>query len=180
MLALMIRAVYIGLKRGFISEALNLVALVITIFVVFHYTPVCAQFLENKILFKSSVAKAVTFVSLWALVALAAKFVCGAIFLLFKIEAKSFLDKFGGIVVSLVRGILVCSLVLWLFLVTGSDYITRTVKGAYASPRIVNFAPDVYRGIFNIAVSKYFPNERMKQDFLTNQEHASQQSQTKK
>jgi uncharacterized membrane protein required for colicin V production len=176
----MIRALYVGLKRGFISEVLNLLAVILAIFVIFHYTPVCAQFLENKILFKSQIAKTVTFISLWAVIALIAKFVRGAIFLLFKVEAKSFLDKAGGIIVSVIRGALVCSLVLWLFLVTGSDYMTRTVNKAYTSPRIVNLAPDVYRGIFNIVVSRYFPKEQMKHSFVTNKDNTPKNSQNKK
>jgi membrane protein required for colicin V production len=178
--AVMIRALYAGFKRGFINEVLHLLAVVLTIFVVFHYTPVCVHFLEKSIFFKPQVARSVTFISLWMLVALVTRFIRGAIFLLFKIEAKTFLDKAGGIAVSAVRGLLVCSLMLWLFFSAGNEYVTRTVKSSYLSPRVVDLAPDVYRGIFNIVVAKYFPKERLKQDFLINKEKPSQPNQVQK
>jgi len=176
----MIRALYAGFKRGFISEVLHLLAVIVAIFIVFHYTPVCMQFLENSIFFKPHIARSVTFIFLWALVALASKFIRGAIFLLFKVEAKTFLDKFGGIVVSAARGLLVCSLMLWFLFAVGNEYITRTINSSYISPRVVNLAPDVYRGIFNTVVAKYFPNEHMKQDFSSSMEKSSQPNQVQK
>ncbi|MCX5681603.1 MAG: CvpA family protein, partial [Candidatus Omnitrophica bacterium] len=105
-LTIMVRALYIGLKRGFIDEVLHLLAVVVAIFVIFHYTPFFTQFLENKIFFKAPIAKSVTFIFLWLIIALVAKLARDAIHLLFKIEAKSFLDKIGGIAVGVIRGLL--------------------------------------------------------------------------
>lgn len=177
---IMIRALYIGFKRGFINEALHLLAVILSIFVVFHYTPVCVQFLENSIFFKPQFARGATFVFLWALVALIAKFARGALLLLFKIEAKTFIDKVGGIAVSVVRGLLVCSLTIWLLAAAGNEYVTRTINGSYTSSSVINLAPDVYRGIFNIVVAKYFPNEHMRQEFLLNKEKSSEPNQDQK
>ena len=170
---IMLRALYVGLKRGFIDEVLHLLAVVLAIFGIFQYTPFCVHFLEKRIFFKSQIAQSVTFISLWALIALLAKFIRDAFHLLFKVEAKSFIDKAGGVAVGVVRGLLVCSLTLWFLIATGNEYIARTINSAYTSARVVKLAPDVYRGIFDIAVSKYFPDERMNQDVFAHTEGPS-------
>lgn len=179
-LTLMIRALYIGFKRGFINEILHLLALVASIFVVFHYTPLCVKYLESSIFFKPQFARAMTFIFLWGLVSLLAKFARGALLLVFKVEAKSFLDKIGGVAIAAVRGLLLCSLTLWLLVSTESAYAIRTINGAYTSKYVVQWAPNVYKGIFDTVVAKYFPNEHLSQDFFIAKEKPSQSNQGQK
>lgn len=179
-LILMVRALYIGFKRGFISELLHLLALIVSIFVVFHYTPVSVKLLERTIFSKPQFARAMTFVALWGLVSLASKFARGALLLLFKIEAKTFLDKIGGVVIAGVRGLLLCSLTLWLLISTENVYAIRTINGAYTSKYVIQLAPNVYKGIFDTVVEKYFPSERLSQDFFIAKQKSSQANQGQK
>lgn len=161
-----LRAFYIGLKRGFVSEIFHLFAVLAAIFVIFHYYPMCSKFLENRIFFKLGIAKAVAFIGIWVAVALIAKFVRDGVNMVFKIEAKSFIDKFGGLLVALGRGALVCSLLLCFFIVTDTEYLSRNVQGSYLSPKIVKWAPDIYRSMHQVFVSKYFPNEKINPDVV--------------
>jgi uncharacterized membrane protein required for colicin V production len=176
----MLRALYIGLKRGCVNEILQLLAIVAAILIVFHYYPFCSRFLENRIFFKAEIAKSLTFFVLWVVVALVSTFVRGGVYLLFKIEAKSFFDKIGGLAIAIVRGALIASLILSLFMTTGSEYLSRNIKSSFLSPRVAPLAPDVYKFVFKEFVSKYFPNEKMNQDFLGSDQEPVHRNQNEK
>ncbi len=166
-IAIMLRALYIGLKRGCVNEILQLLAILAAILVVFHYYPFCARFLENKVFFKTEIAKCSTFLALWMAVALVATFARSGFYLIFKIEAKSFFDKLGGLLIAIVRGALIASMILFLLTLTGSKYLDRNIQGSYLSPRITSLAPDVYRFVFKGFISQYFSNEILNQDLLS-------------
>lgn len=85
---------------------------------------------------------------------------------MFKIEAKSFFDKLGGLSIGILRGLLVSSLLLAFFMTTSSEYLVRNVKGSYLSSRVAPLAPSVYKFVFKGFVSKYFPNEKMNQEIF--------------
>ncbi|HOD12771.1 MAG TPA: CvpA family protein [Candidatus Omnitrophota bacterium] len=161
-----LRALYIGLKRGFVSELFHLLAMIVVIFAVFHYYPLCARFLEKQIFFKLGIAKAMAFVAIWIVVALIAKFVRDGVNMVFKIEAKSFIDKFGGLFLACGRAMLVSSLMLCFFSTMQIEYLSRHIQRSYFSPKIITFAPDIYRGIYNTLISKYFPNEKINPDVV--------------
>jgi len=161
-----LRAFYIGLKRGCVNEIFQLMAILASIFVVFHYYLFCSSLLVNRVFLKSEIAKSLTFLVLWALVALVSKFVRGGVSLMFKIEAKSFFDKLGGLSIGILRGLLVSSLLLAFFMTTSSEYLVRNVKGSYLSSRVAPLAPSVYKFVFKGFVSKYFPNEKMNQEIF--------------
>jgi len=176
----MLRAFYIGLKRGCVNEIFQLMAVFASIFVVFHYYPFCSRLIENRVFLKPEIARSVTFFVLWALVALVCKFIRDGVCLIFKIEAKSFFDKFGGLSVGLIRGLLVSSLLLSLFTTTGSEYLIRNIKGSYFSSRVAPLAPSVYKFVFKGFVNKYFPNEKMNQDIFAVEQDTSPKIQDKK
>lgn len=179
-LVVMLRALYIGLKRGCVSEIFQLMAVFASIFVVYHYYPFCSRLIENRIFLKPEIARSVTFFVLWALVALVCKFVRDGACMIFKIEAKSFVDKLGGLTVGFIRGALVSSLLLSLFMTTGSDYLIRNVKGSYLSSQVSPLAPSVYKFIFKGIINKYFPNEKMNQDMFAAEQDIAPKVQDKK
>lgn len=166
LIIVILRALFVSLKRGFVNELLQLLAVLAAICVVLHYYPFCSRFLENRVFVKAEIARSVTFLSLWVLVALVCKFVRSGIHLLLKIDAKSAIDKIGGLGVGLVRGVLVSSLLLSFFATTGLEYLSRHIQGSYLSPHVAPLAPGFYRVVFNEVVVKYFPDEKMNQDLL--------------
>ena len=169
MAALMIRALYIGIKRGFADEMLHLLGLFLSIFIIFQYYPVLGNFLESKIFFKPKLADSLAFIFLWVLTAAIAKLVRFGIHTLLKVEARSLFDKGGGLVVAIFQGLLVCSLVLWFMRTTGSEYVIRNISSSFSSSRLAKIAPSVYRNTFNGFVAKYFPREKINQDVLSHE-----------
>ncbi|MDP8263900.1 MAG: CvpA family protein [Candidatus Aceula lacicola] len=167
MAALIIRSLYIGIKRGFADEMLHLLGLFLSIFIIFQYYPALGNFLESKIFFKSTLANSLAFVFLWILTAIVAKLVRFGIHTLLKIEARSLFDKGGGLVVAIFQGLLICSLALWFMRTTGSEYVIRNIGSSFSSSRLAKIAPTVYRTTFNGIIAKYFPKERINQDVLS-------------
>jgi len=179
-IVVMLRALYIGLKRGCVNEIFQLMAVLAAIFIIFHYDHFCSKFLENRIFFKPEIAQGVTFFALWALIALVCKFVRDGVSLVFKIEAKSFFDKIGGLSVAFIRGAFVASLLLALFTTTGSEYLSRNIQGSYFSSQIAPLAPSVYKFVFKGFINKYFPNEQMSQGVVASEHETVQKNQLKK
>jgi uncharacterized membrane protein required for colicin V production len=175
-----LRALYIGLKRGFVNEIMQLVAILAATFIAFHYYPLCSHFLEKRFFLKPEIGKGVMFLVLWAVVALVSKFVRSGVYLLFKIEAKSFLDKAGGLSVALIRGFLIASLVLSLFATAGLEYLDRNIQSSYCSSYVAPLAPGFYRFVFKEFIAKYFPNEKMNRNLLGFSEEPVDQKQNEK
>ncbi len=166
MLALMIRSLYIGIKRGLVDEILHLLGVFLSVFVVFHYYSIFGNFLENKIFFKSALADSIAFVLLWISVAVISKLIRFGIHTLFRVEARTLFDKAGGLVFGIVRGLLICSLALWLLRVTTNEYVVRNISSSFSSSRLAKIAPSVYRITFEGFIVKYFPKEKINQDVL--------------
>ncbi|MDD3375653.1 MAG: CvpA family protein, partial [Candidatus Omnitrophica bacterium] len=146
--------------------ALHLLGLFLSIFIIFHYYPVIGNFLESKAFFKTTLANSAGFIILWILTALIAKLVRFGIYTVLRIEANSLFDKTGGLILAVLRGLLICSLVLWFMRTTASEYVIRNINSSFSSSKLVKIAPSVYQKIFDGFVVKYFPKEKINQDVL--------------
>jgi len=162
----LIRAVYIGLKRGFVDELFHLIAVVVTIFITFHYYPELSRFLKNKAFLNFVMANTVAYLFLWGIVSLIAKLVRDGLRILFKIEAKSLINKLGGLIVSLCRGALTCSLVVWFLYTTTNEYACRNVNAAMTGRKFAQVGSAVYEKIFTGLIEKYFPSETINQEVI--------------
>ncbi len=171
--AVMIRAVYIGIKRGFTDEVLHFLGVLVAIFVIFHYYPACTSFLESKIFFKSSMASSLAYLFLWITVSIVAKISRIGILALFKVEARSLVNKIGGVLIAVARGLLVCSLLLWFLLTTGSEYFSKNIRSSYSGSRIIKIAPIFYQETFKWVIVKYFPKERINEAVLMKNKDSS-------
>ncbi|MDP8265434.1 MAG: CvpA family protein [Candidatus Aceula meridiana] len=162
----LVRAIYIGLKRGFVDEVFHLIAVVATIFITFHYYPELSRFLEGRAFFKSAMANTIAYLFLWGIVSLIAKLVRDGIRILFKIETKSLINKTGGLIVALCRAALTCSLVVWFLFITTNEYAGRTANASFSGKRFAQVGSVTYKKIFTGLVEKYFPSEIINQDVI--------------
>ena len=163
---LLARALFVGLKRGFIDEALHLIGVVITIYIVFHYYPLISGFLENRIGFQQATANAIAYLTLWGIVTLISKLVREGLHLLLRVEAHSFINRIGGLLLATARGVLVCSLVSWFLVLGGNEYVKKNTHDSLGAPLTLQFASKTYKGIFNGLIVKYFPREKLNTDVL--------------
>ena len=161
MVAIMTRAIFVGMKTGFFIELFKLLGIVFAIFITHHYYTAVAWVLVDKVHFAPFLANIVAFGFLWILIVLIFKLIRDAILILFKMQAKASVDQWLGFFVSLGRGVLICSLTFMLFYASEikelAQYSTRSLSGPYLS----NLSLDVYEGCYNSLVSRFFEHEKL-------------------
>ena len=157
----LIRAVYIGIKIGFVVEFFKLAGVLFAVFITLHYFSGMSQYLQDKVHLPKGAADVFSFGFLWGLMILAFKFIREGIMLLFKVEAHSTLNTTGGFVASVARGFLLCSMAILLLRAGAMDYFTKNLENSFLAPKIVGLAPKAYESVYNGFVSKFFPTEEL-------------------
>ena len=159
-LALAVRVVYIALQTGFVVEFSKLVGVFLTIFVSFHYYTMFGGFALKRTDVPDGLLYALAFVALWGLTALLCKLIRDGLLLLFTIQAQSMLDRWGAAIISVFRFVLLASMMMFLFLVTGHPYLQAKTMSSLSHRYLLGAAPAVYGTICNRVVSKIFPAEK--------------------
>ncbi|HLD69555.1 MAG TPA: CvpA family protein [Candidatus Omnitrophota bacterium] len=156
-----IRIIYIGIKNGFAAELFKLAGVLCAIFVTFHYYSGLARLLHSYISVSESLLVVLCYGVLLTLVLLLFKLMREGAMALFKVQAHPLLDQWGGFVISLVRSLLVGSLVLVSLQIIPIDYLQKNGKKSFFHPYLFDLSLKFYEGCYKGVVSKFFPNERL-------------------
>lgn len=138
----------LGLRKGIIREAATLLGLVVGLYGAFHFSDFTAgkliQWIEINPKYLRVVAFLVTFVVLAVLVFLLGRLVKKLV----KAINLGFIDKLGGFVVGLAKGLLVCSLaVMLLNVLCDNGLVKEEVKQkSKLYPLVEQTVPFVYQG----------------------------------
>ena len=154
------RAVYIGLRSGFVIEFFKLLGTFFAVFIALHYFSGVSSFLQGRIHLPASAADFASLGFLWGIVVLAFKFIREGILLLLKVEAHSALNSAGGLISSVVRGLLICSLAVLFLRASGIEYFTKNIANSFGAERVAGIAPKVYESTCTGFVEKFFPTEK--------------------
>ncbi len=155
------RIIYIGTKNGFVIEFFKWLGILFTIFITFHYYSELAKLLQSRLPISESIAQSLCFGLLWALLSLIFKLIREGLMLMLKMEAHPLLDKWGGLLVSILRSILIGSLVLVFLRVLGVEYITKNVKKSFVNSYLFDISPKVYEAGYDGFINKFFPSEKL-------------------
>lgn len=160
-LAIIIRIVSIGMKKGFVLECFKIGGVFCAVFITFHYFTEMARFLSGYAKMDAARLEVLTFGLLWGLVILIFKFIREGWMMLLKVEVHPILDGWGALLISLLRGILLCALTIS-FLYTSNvkfmkDDIMRSISGSY----LLRISPQVYKLCYSGFVGKFFPEEKL-------------------
>ena len=156
-----IRIIYIGIKNGFVIEFFKWVGVLFSIFITFHYYSELARLLKSRLPISEAIAQSLCFGLLWLLVFLIFKLIREGMMLMLKMEAHPLLDKWGGLLVSFLRSILIGSLALVFLQVLGVEYITKNVKKSFVNSYLFDISPKVYEAWYDGFVDKFFPSEKL-------------------
>lgn len=158
---ILLRVVFIGLKRGFVIEIFKILGLAAAAFVTLHYFNTISRVLQEKINLAEGLANGLVFGCLWFAAVVVFKLFRDGILLLFKVEAHSAIHRWGGVLMAVGRGLLIGSLTVLLLHVARFEYFEKNLEKSLTASRLVPIAPRVYEGVYNIFVSKFFPQEEL-------------------
>jgi uncharacterized membrane protein required for colicin V production len=157
---LLIRMIFIGVKNGFISEFFKFLGVVVAVFVSLHYYSFLAAWAAVKTNLSCDYWDLVMFAGLWLAVMFFFKFLRDGISLLFKAETThQGFDKYAAGIVAVARGILVCSLTIFLILLTHNGPVTRMTLRSYSYKIAGRAAVSTYSFLYNNLVDKLFAGE---------------------
>lgn len=138
----------LGLRKGIITEAATLLGLGLGLYGAFHFSDFTANLLVERVSidpkYLNLISFAVTFIVVAVLVFLLGKLVAKLV----KAINLGFVDKIGGFLIGLAKGVLICSLLLMLLNAFNLNNVIKdeTKKESLLYPYMEQAVPYVYQG----------------------------------
>jgi uncharacterized membrane protein required for colicin V production len=171
---LLFRVCYIAFKNGLAQECFKLIGTIIAIYLGMHYYSWLADFIRDGLGLSGVSIQALDFYSFLglAIAGYAVFVVLRELFCrLVKMEAVPVLNKGGGVAVGFFRGILFSSLVIFMLLVSGIQYVQNSILESYSGRHLFNLSYSVYRGLWMGVVSKFSPQDEFNKNIYIIQDH---------
>ncbi len=157
LILLFIRIIFVGVKNGFISELFKSIGVVTAVFVSLHYYSIIAAWVALKTNNAWDHWDLVIFAGLWFIVFFAFKYIREGIQFLFKVETNhEGFDKYAAGIVAVGRGILICSLSIFLVLLVRNAPLSRMTLRSYSYKIAGHAAVGTYSFLYNNIVDKLF------------------------
>ncbi|MFC1804243.1 CvpA family protein [Candidatus Omnitrophota bacterium] len=159
---LLIRTIYVSLKRGFSTELFKLLGIVAATYISLHYFTAISDFIRSR----SSTGKMplefldfLCFLVLASITNLIFVFLRKGFFQFIKIEAVSGLNKWGGLIFGLGRGFLLVGLIIFGLTISSIKYFKNSVSDSYSGKRMSSVAADTYTFLWDKFWSKFMSGE---------------------
>ena len=163
------RIIYVAVNTGFIVEVFKFLGTAASVYLSFHYYSTLSAVVYRFVGFKNL---PVGFFDLpvFIVLALSGYSVCiifrKFISRLWKIDAVESWNKWLGIGLGLVRGILLVSLWVFMFTISSSAYLEKCVKDSLTGKSFFRVAPAVYSALWNGVGSKLSAKEKFNRDVI--------------
>jgi len=158
---LFIRIIFIGVKNGFVSEFFKSLGVVTAVFVSFHFYSYFSAWIALKTNLSWPYWELVIFALCWLAIGIFFKFFRDGMLILFKVETNhEGFDKYAAGVVAVGRGILVCSMTIFLILLTYNGPATRMTLRSYSYKIAGHAAFGTYSFLYKNLISKLFTGEQ--------------------
>lgn len=137
-----------GLRKGIIIEAATLLGLCLGLYGAFHFSDFTAEKLVQFVSIDQKYLNIVAFIVTFIIVAVLVNLLARLIAKLVKAINLGFIDKIGGFVIGLAKGLLVCSLIVMLLNAVNANGIIKeeTKRGSMLYPYVEKTVPYVYQG----------------------------------
>jgi uncharacterized membrane protein required for colicin V production len=154
---LFIRMIFVGVKNGFISEFFKFLGVVAAVFVSLHFYSYYAAWVAKKTNISWIYWDLVMFAFLWFAVMFIFKLLRDGFLILFKVETNhEGFNKYAAGMVAVARGILVCSMSIFLILLTSNVALKRMALHSYSYKIAGRAAVSTYSFLFYNIVEKLY------------------------
>lgn len=177
-LVLIIRVCYVAAKNGFPIELFKLGGTILAIYLSCHYFALISVYLSSRIgsgnLLPLEFLEFIIFVLL-AITGYGIFLLLRSIFNRFiKMEAVSGLNKWGSLLLGVIRGLLLASLIMFMMFISSIGYFKNSVRMSYSGKRLALLAPRTYAWFWSGIVSKFAANEKFNDNIaVVNEEFLS-------
>lgn len=156
--------IYMGRRAGLIAETIKLAGTFCTIFVSLHYYKRFADVLRVQFFGKEASTEFFAFSLLAIGTFLVFVLISRGWVLILKIKPYEWIDKWGSLGLSLIRGYWLCGLVFFVLLLAEHDYATPRARQAVSGLMFRTAATDLYKTSYAQFVENVFPGERINEE----------------
>lgn len=162
---ILFRIGYIALKSNFPLEFFKLLGIITAIYLSLHYYASFSDYLAQRITTAKEKVP-LEFLDFFVFVVLAIigylvgvilrGFICRFI----KMEAADRLNKWGGLVLGIVRAYLSASLIIFMLVISSIGYFKNSVDKSYSGRNLFKAAPATYTWLWNNLFSRFMTKEK--------------------
>ena len=166
---LLIRICYVAIKNGFSVELFKLLGTLSAVYLSLHYYIIFSDDIVSRISEKFKPLEDLTFFSFIALAVLGYLIfmLLGKVFSRFiQMEAVPNLNKWGSLILSIIRSFLLVSLIIFVFVIAPTAYFRNSVSNSYSGKRLFKIAPATYTWVWNSIMSKFQTQEKFNETIL--------------
>ncbi|MFH1622137.1 MAG: CvpA family protein [Candidatus Omnitrophota bacterium] len=162
-----LRMCYIGLKKGLGIELFKLINLFFCSLVVLHSYYPLGQFINNKIpALPLEPAAVFCYAVLLFIITILFRILREGVFVFIKIESIGNLNKYAGLFIGFLRGIIISAFIIFGFLISTIHYLELSSRTSYFGMQVVKFPIRIYEVTFNGVTSKLFPHQIFNQEVI--------------
>lgn len=165
-LILIIRITYIGIKRGLVTELFKILGTILSIFLSMHYYPKLGNFIHERSPLPLGFADFISFLALVIMGHLFFLMLRTTFLLLVRIEPQNILNKWGGLILGILRGLLAVSLFISILCLSTIKYFEKSAKRSFSSNYLSKIAPKTYEFLFDNLFIKFSPKERLNEEIF--------------
>lgn len=157
------RICYVAVNTGLPIEIFKILGTIAATYLSLHFYTSFTYFIQSFAGFKSI---PVGFYDLLSFVTLAIFGYMIFVFLrkflanLMNLETVTILNKWMGLALGVARSLLLTSLLICMFVISGSDYFKTSIKDSYSGKTIFKIAPAAYSLMWSGVASKLLPGEK--------------------
>jgi uncharacterized membrane protein required for colicin V production len=156
-LILMIRMSYVAFSHGLSHEIFPFFGIIIVAIFTFHYYVKLGAALSQATNMLPEIANFLTFLALLVVLGILVKLIKGVLDKIIKVEWHPVIEKFGGILVGVMRAYIVTSLVLTILALMPLSYLQWSIRERSLTGRYVLMAgPEIYS-----RVSAFLPTVKL-------------------
>ena len=169
-LILLFRIGYIALRSGLPIELFKLLGTVLAIYLSLHYYTAGSDFIRSR--FAADKKMPLEFLDFLVFLGLAISgylilVLLRSVFYRFlKLEAVDRLNKWGGFLLGIARGMLVSGLIIFMLVISSISYLRMSVRSSYLGIRFFKVAPNTYSWLWNNLASKFMAQEKFNKTIL--------------
>jgi len=163
---ILVRVLFIALKRGFIDEVFKTLSVYLSLIVGVQFSPFLGVGISERVPLPIDSSKTFVFFVIIVLTLVIFKFIRTGFSIVFKVETISVVNRLGALVLGLLRAYLCACLIFIFFLLSNIDYLKVSANDSLLYPYIVGGAKGVYN-ISYLVLNKFSPdlekNEEMEE-----------------
>lgn len=159
-----LRCALTGKKSGLIVESFKLAGIWFATFITLHYYKGLSDWLHQNLSLHESIKDAYAFGLLAICVHLLFSLIREGWLIILKIEMPPVVDQWGGLTLSLIRGYLICGLILLALTEVKDKNIQTSAKHSLSVFVFKDTSTGVYRNFYFGVIHQFFPKEPLNEN----------------